>query len=117
MFDTESLTEITGTISDHGRVTVFEIPPGSYKMVHIISRQRQIHGQDFEERIDRFGDEIDVSVSYRIDGDANGDGRVDGADLALILGLWNVIDPEGSLDDNPVTNGSDLARVLGGWSP
>ena len=117
MFDTESMTEITGTISDHGRVTVFEIPPGSYQMVHIISRQRHIHGQDIEDFLDQFGDEIDVSVRYRIDGDANGDGRVDGADLALILGLWNVIDPEGSLDDNPVTNGSDLARVLGGWSP
>ena len=49
-------------------------------------------------------------------GDLNGDGKVNGADLAIILGNWG---QPGATDLNHdgTTNGADLAIVLGGWKP
>jgi len=46
-------------------------------------------------------------------GDVNGDGVVDGADLALLLGGWET--PAGDLNGDGTTNGSDLAVLLGAW--
>jgi len=48
-------------------------------------------------------------------GDVNGDGVVDGVDLALLLGGWAT--PTGDLDGDGVVNGSDLAVLLGAWGP
>lgn len=47
--------------------------------------------------------------------DLNGDGVVNGADLAILLGAWGgrgIAD----LDGNGVVNGADLAILLGDWS-
>ena len=41
------------------------------------------------------------------DADLNGDGRVDGADLGLMLVVWDDPGPE-DLDGNGVVNGGDL---------
>jgi hypothetical protein len=47
-------------------------------------------------------------------GDLDGDGDVDSADLALLLGGWN--GPGASdLDGNGTTDSSDLAILLGAW--
>jgi hypothetical protein len=46
--------------------------------------------------------------------DLDGNGVVDGSDLAILLGSW-----EGSgsadLDGNGVVDGGDLAQILGSW--
>jgi trimeric autotransporter adhesin len=50
-------------------------------------------------------------------GDVDGNGAVDGADLATLLGLWGVV-PAGTpadIDGNGVIDGADLAAMLGGW--
>ena len=47
-------------------------------------------------------------------GDLNGDGLVDGADLAQLLGGWGQPGPT-DLDGNGLTDGADLARLLGEW--
>ena len=47
------------------------------------------------------------------EGDVNGDGSVDGADLAEILGSWGTSDGDQNGDGN--TDGADLSIVLGGW--
>ena len=47
-------------------------------------------------------------------GDLNGDGLVDGADLAQLLGGWGQPGPT-DLDGNGITDGADLARLLGEW--
>ena len=47
-------------------------------------------------------------------GDMNADGRVDGADLAVMLGRWGT--PAGDLTGDEETNGADLAVLLGAWS-
>jgi len=50
--------------------------------------------------------------------DLNGDGIVNGADLAIILGLWgaNYINPA-DLTGDCLVNGADIAVVLGQWGP
>lgn len=51
-------------------------------------------------------------------GDLNGDGAVDGSDLAIVLGSWNPISCAGCVADingDGVVDGSDLALVLGTW--
>lgn len=47
-------------------------------------------------------------------GDIDGDGTVNGLDLALLLGTWSDEGP-GDLDGNGVTDGIDLALLLGHW--
>ncbi len=48
-------------------------------------------------------------------GDLNGDGQVDAADLAILLGEWGESGPLGDLDFNAVVNAADLAILLGAW--
>jgi len=55
-----------------------------------------------------------------IPGDANGDGVINGADLAVVLGNWGECKVScpcaGDLTSDGVVDGSDLAQVLGNWS-
>lgn len=48
-------------------------------------------------------------------GDLDGDGDVDGADLAVLLGAWGTSNPAADLDDDGVVAGADLAILLGAW--
>lgn len=54
-------------------------------------------------------------------GDVNGDGLVDGSDLAIVLGGWNpsssCIGCAADISGDGFVDGQDLAIVLGGWSP
>ena len=49
--------------------------------------------------------------------DINGDGIVDGSDLATLLGFWGSADPQADLNGDGTVNGSDLATLLGFWGP
>ncbi|MBX3354136.1 MAG: hypothetical protein KF724_00380 [Phycisphaeraceae bacterium] len=49
--------------------------------------------------------------------DLSGDGEVNGADLALILGGWGTAAPALDLSGDGVVNGADIAIVLGAWGP
>ncbi|MEY4173010.1 MAG: hypothetical protein RI900_175, partial [Actinomycetota bacterium] len=51
-----------------------------------------------------------------VPGDINGDGRVDGTDLALLLSVWGGGDDAADLNGDGVINGNDLALVLSGWT-
>ena len=46
-------------------------------------------------------------------GDYDGNGLVDGSDLAYLLAGWGQIGPD--LDGDGQTNGLDLTILLGGW--
>ena len=48
-----------------------------------------------------------------IPGDLNGDGSVNGTDLAILLGSWGT--PMGDIDGDGTTNGVDLSLLLGNW--
>lgn len=47
-------------------------------------------------------------------GDLNGDGSVNGIDLAQLLGAWGT--PGGDLNADGLTNGADLTVILANWS-
>ena len=46
--------------------------------------------------------------------DLNFDGRIDGADMTILLGSWGTSGP-GDFDQNGVVDGADLSRLLGAW--
>ncbi|HMP08659.1 MAG TPA: PA14 domain-containing protein, partial [Lacipirellulaceae bacterium] len=48
--------------------------------------------------------------------DLNYDGVVNGADLAVMLGLWNTPSPLADLNGDGNVDGADLAILLGSWS-
>jgi len=50
-------------------------------------------------------------------GDINGDGTINGADLAAVLGAWGTANPAADLNGDGTVNGADLAIVLGKWGP
>jgi len=62
------------------------------------------------------GTEITVKPPACI-GNINGDGIVDGADLATVLGQWGTAGPAGDLNGDNIVDGADLALVLGNWGP
>ena len=47
--------------------------------------------------------------------DLDGDGTVDGADLAALLALWNGGDSAGDINGDGNTDGADLAALLAAW--
>jgi hypothetical protein len=70
-------------------------------------------------------DEIRVATTWHealgqppqaCDGDLNGNGLVDAADLALLLGQWGT-SGSADFDGSGVVDGADLAIVLGAWGP
>ena len=48
-----------------------------------------------------------------VEGDLNGDLKVDGEDLAILLGAWNTDDASADLDGDGLVAGGDLAILLG----
>lgn len=50
-----------------------------------------------------------------IQGDLNGDGEVDGADLGALLGFWGPGNTAGDINHDGVTDGADLGILLGNW--
>ena len=51
-----------------------------------------------------------------IPGDFNGDGRVDSADLGMLLAAYGDTNSPYDLNDDGVIDSSDLGILLGGWT-
>lgn len=49
-------------------------------------------------------------------GDLDGDGRIDGADAAYLLGAWDTANPFADVDGSGCVDGADLSLLLGGWT-
>lgn len=56
-----------------------------------------------------------VAAGSPCEGDLDGNGTRDAADLASLLGAWST--PAGDLDGDGNTNAADLARLLASWGP
>lgn len=68
-------------------------------------------------QIAQYAVSIEALVPTALPGDVNGDGVVDGIDIALVLGSWGpCLGCAGDLNDDGVVDGADLAIVLGNWS-
>jgi hypothetical protein len=62
-----------------------------------------------------------VAVDPTQNPDINGDGVVDGADLAELIGAWGVCPKKGvpcraDLDGSGVVDGTDLSILIGAWT-
>jgi hypothetical protein len=66
-------------------------------------------------RVDIGADESALFISCP--GDADGDGTVGPADLALVLGAWGTSNPLYDFNCDGIVNGADSSVVLGGWGP
>ncbi len=51
-----------------------------------------------------------------VPGDTDGDGDVDGGDLAYLLGAWGLNDPAADFDGSGTVDAADLAALLGNWN-
>ena len=59
-------------------------------------------------------DDANYFVSFTCEGDFNGDGQIDGADLGLLLGAWGAPGTT-DLNGDGTTDGADLGLLLGSW--
>jgi nitrate/TMAO reductase-like tetraheme cytochrome c subunit len=59
-------------------------------------------------------DTATVALVPAVVGDLDGNGVVNGADLAILLGAWGTAGP-GDLNGDGVVNAADLALLLGNW--
>ncbi|MFM7133157.1 MAG: hypothetical protein ACKO0W_02445 [Planctomycetota bacterium] len=59
-------------------------------------------------------DTATIALTPAVLGDLDGNGVVNGADLAILLGSWGTAGP-GDLNGDGVVNGADLAILLGNW--
>ena len=50
-------------------------------------------------------------------GDLDGNGRIDGADLGLLLNAWGQAGGPADFDRNGIVNGADLGQLLSIWNP
>ena len=64
---------------------------------------------------DTDGDIVPAQQALPCDGDLNGDGIVDGVDLAEVLGSWGQSDVPADIDGSGQVDGADLAAILGNW--
>lgn len=56
------------------------------------------------------------SCAAAVAADLNGDGVVNGADLAALLASWGPSQSPADLDGNGIVNGADLAALLASWT-
>ena len=67
--------------------------------------------------MERVGEPYIFETTQPIPGDLDGDGFVNGVDLAILLGAWgNTNGGREDIDGNGIVDGADLAILLGNWS-
>ena len=58
-----------------------------------------------------------ISAHAECLGDLDGDGTVGGADVGLMLGLWNTDNAVADLDGSGTVDGADFGLLIAGWGP
>ena len=89
---------------------VVGLQPGEY----VIRAQRQATG-DFQNTYAGIAWLMSDEGPEPITGDINGDGRVDGLDLSVLLGAWGTDNPLADIIRDGQVDGADLSALLGNW--
>ncbi|MFO0873455.1 MAG: GC-type dockerin domain-anchored protein [Phycisphaerales bacterium] len=71
--------------------------------------------QDATGNTSEFSACVGVVEAPGLPGDIDGDGKVDGADLGILLGAWGTNDAAADLNGDGVVDGADLGVMLGAW--
>jgi|GEM_PF-1703924 len=94
------------------------IRPADAEDVNGVDGTSELHPMDLDD-LERFtGPEVDMGAYEGAPclADLTGDGIVNGADLAIVLGNWGTCSGcEADLTGDGTVNGADLAIVLGNW--
>lgn len=90
------------------------LPPSATCRIRFVARDLGA-GSLVEAAVDDFAVVVPGCPAVVI-GDLDGNGVVEGADLALLLGAWGTAGGPADLDDDGTVGGSDLAVLLGNWS-
>jgi hypothetical protein len=75
----------------------------------VLSIQTDVYGSNYQSW------QWDFEVYLTPSGDLNGDGRIDGADLALLLGAWGSNNPEADLNGDGIVDGEDITELFSMW--
>ena len=51
-----------------------------------------------------------------VPGDLNGDGRVNGADLGILLGAWGSAGGAADINHDGIVDGADIGMLLANWT-
>jgi DNA-binding beta-propeller fold protein YncE/mono/diheme cytochrome c family protein len=105
--------ELRGLAADGAEVTYTVVPSGSETRIAL---DRDTDGHfNFDELVACSDGADPTSVpGDAIPADLNGDGGVDGADLATLLASWGGSGPA-DLDGSGAVDGADLAQLLASW--
>jgi uncharacterized protein (DUF2141 family) len=95
------------------RVRDFVVGSASTR-VRWVARDIGVGGSVVEAAIDDF-QVIRYDCTVAVPGDLNGDGRVDGADLGVLLGSWGLAGAS-DLNGDGTTDGADLGQLLAAWT-
>ena len=102
-----SFLESEGTECDSVEI---ELPPGAYRLwtdSHAKATGKRGHTTTAE-----------LELTFHDLADIDRDGRVNGADIAILLGSWGACgDCPSDIDGDGSVGGSDLSLLLGGWAP
>ncbi|MFO0873650.1 MAG: hypothetical protein U0575_06715 [Phycisphaerales bacterium] len=75
------------------------------------ARQMLVGGKRFPDLVAQL-----IRLTPIVIGDLDGDGRVDGADLGLLLAAWGGADANADLDGSGAVDGGDLGVLLAAWT-
>ena len=102
-----SFLESEGTECDSVEI---ELPPGAYRL------WADSHASSAGKRGRTTTAELELTFHDLADLDR--DGRVNGADIAILLGAWGACgDCPSDINGDGSVSGADLSLVLGGWAP
>ena len=116
------LNSANSVANDIGRPQRLETGPnGRVFLTSSTGLHRFSANGDYQMTLESVGDGLlhaPVGLYFRngapLTGDLNGDGRIDGTDLAVILGDWGRSGP-GDLNRDGTIDGMDLSIILGNW--
>lgn len=110
----DELTQSTNGWELHSHVISDVIEPTSQMRIRFTAEDTGI-GSIVEAGIDGVRIDVFVCEASALVGDLNGDGFVNGADLAALLAQWGT-DGTADLTGDHVVNGADLALLLANWT-
>ena len=120
IFDAEDLANLEAFLADGGAYGRPDGIPDECEALDDCNNNGISDGCEFEA-----GTQVDLNWNGIPDdceetpceGDVNGDGQVEGADLSFILGNWGSSVAEYDLNGDGTVNGADLTIILGAWGP
>jgi hypothetical protein len=106
----------TGVTDSAGKVTIPALDDLGIDETDLAEGQLRVRAWSDNQNASDFAESIDVESDDDLVGDINGDGRVDGADLTVLLGAWGSTNAAADINGDGGVDGADLTILLGAWT-